>query len=697
MNPTLGRGLSLAGLAVLLSASAPARAEETKAAAPATLPEKPYTALPYSPSLDFSDMDRSVEPCVDFYTYSCGGWIKNNPIPEDRPRWSVYGKLHQDNLRFLWGVLEEAAKPSKARAANDQRIGDYFSSCMDEAAIDKKGAQPLQADLAAIDHLPSPKELAALLGRLHLSAASNGMLFGSGSAQDYGDSSRVIAFTFAGGLGLPDRDYYTKTDARSEDIRKRYVAYVTQVLQLLGEPPQDAQAHAQQVMELETAFAQVSLTRVEKRDPHNLHHLMKLEELQAMTPHFDWTAYFKALGIPSTPEVNVTEPAFFKELDARLEKTPLPVLKTYLRWHLVRGTSPYLARTFADPSFDFYSKYLRGVAARPPRWKQCVEWVDRDLGEALGQAFVKKTFGPQVKARTVDMTQRIEKAMEDDIRSLDWMSEQTKQAALEKLRAIRNKVGYPEKWRDYSKLQVARGDFTGNVSRSLVFESRRQLAKIGKPLDRGEWGMTPPTVNAYYDPQMNDINFPAGVLQPPLFDFKLDDAPNYGNTGSTIGHELTHGFDDEGRQFDARGNLRDWWTPHDAAEFESRAKCVSDQYAQYTVVDDIKINSKLTLGEDVADLGGTVLAYIAWKKAVETQKLEDQDGFTPDQRFFIGLAQWACESERPESARLNAITNPHSPGRYRINGVVSNMPEFRAAFSCKAGQPMVREQACRVW
>ncbi|MGZ3459842.1 MAG: M13 family metallopeptidase, partial [Archangium sp.] len=386
MTSTLGRGLSLAGLAALLSASAPARAEEAKTSVPMTATEKPYTALPYSPSLDLSDMDRSVDPCVDFYTYSCGGWLKNNPIPADRPRWSVYGKLHEDNLRFLWGVLEDAAKPSRSRAASDQKIGDYFASCMDEAEIDKKGAQPLQADLAAIDHLKSAKELAPLLGRLHLSMAGNGMFFGSGSSQDFGDSSRVIAFTFAGGLGLPDRDYYTKTDARSEDIRKRYVAYVTQALQLLGEKPEAAQAHAQQVMELETAFAQASLTRVEKRDPHNLHHLVKLQELQAMAPHFDWAAYFKALGIPSTTEVNVTEPAFFKELDARLEKTPLPVLKTYLRWHLVRGASPYLAKTFADPSFDFYSKFLRGVAQKPPRWKQCVEWVDRDLGEALGQA-----------------------------------------------------------------------------------------------------------------------------------------------------------------------------------------------------------------------------------------------------------------------------------------------------------------------
>jgi putative endopeptidase len=393
----------------------------------------------------------------------------------------------------------------------------------------------------------------------------------------------------------------------------------------------------------------------------------------------------------------VTEPEFFKAVDQEIRDLPLPAWKAYLRWHAVHSRAPYLSRRFVDEDFDFFRKTLRGVSELPPRWKRCVRYVDRDLGEALGQEFVRRTFTPETKEKTVDMTRRIENAMEGEIKSLDWMTEATKQRALEKLHAIANKVGYPDRWRDYSSLKVARGDLYGNATRGAAFESSRQLAKIGKPVDRGEWGMTPPTVNAYYNPQMNDINFPAGVLQPPLYDPKLDDAPNYGNTGSTIGHELTHAFDDEGRQFDAHGNLKDWWTPEDAKAFEERIQCVRDQYARYTIVDDIKINSKLTSGEDVADLGGTLLAYIAWKDAVAGKQLQPADGFTPDQRFFIGFAQWACENQRPENLRVNAITNPHSPGKYRINGVVADLPQFQQAFACRAGQPMVREKACRVW
>ena len=394
---------------------------------------------------------------------------------------------------------------------------------------------------------------------------------------------------------------------------------------------------------------------------------------------------------------NVTEPAFYKELDRLIGAESLDAWKAYLRWHLVSARAPYLSRAFVAADFDFYRRTLRGVNEEQPRWKKCVRFVDRDLGEALGQVFVAKTFSPETKAKTVEMTKYVEEAMADEVRELPWMSAQTKERALEKLGTIVNKVGYPDAWRDYSALGVARGDFFGNVSRATVFESRRQLAKIGKPVDRGEWGMTPPTVNAYYNPQMNDINFPAGVLQPPLYDPRLDDAPNYGNTGSTIGHELTHGFDDEGRQFDAKGNLKDWWTKQDAEGFNERLQCVQDQYAQYVVVDDIKINSKLTSGEDVADLGGTLIAYLAWKKAVAGRKLEPVDGFTPEQRFFIGFGQWACENNRPENLRVSAATDPHSPGRYRINGIVSNLPEFQQAFSCKAGQPMVRENRCKIW
>jgi endothelin-converting enzyme/putative endopeptidase len=532
---------------------------------------------------------------------------------------------------------------------------------------------------------------------MHLESGDGATLFGFGSSQDFADSSRVIAFAEAGGLGLPDRDYYVKTDAKSQEIRERYVEHVAAMLRLEGDTEAEAKSGARTVMDMETALAKASLTRVDKRDPYKLFHKLPRAEVLKLTPAFGWQAYWSAIGLAAPAEVNVTEPEFFKEVEHQLATRPIGDWKTYLRWRLAHDKAPYLSSKFVQANFDFYSKYLRGVAEMQPRWKRCVRYVDRNLGEALGQVFADKTFGGDTKARALAMVGQIERAMETDINQLAWMGADTKAQALAKLHTLVNKIGYPDKWRDYSAVRVAPGDFLGDVSRAAAFESRRQLDKIGKPVDRAEWDMTPPTVNAYYNPQMNDINFPAGVLQPPLYDPKMDDAPNYGNTGATIGHELTHAFDDEGRQFDAKGNLKDWWTKKDADEFVKRAACVSDQYAQYTVVDDIKINSKLTLGEDVADLGGTLLAYMAWKNAISGQDLKPMDGFTPDQRFFIGMAQWACGDERPESKRMNAITNPHSPPEYRINGVVSDMPEFGKAFACKAGQPMVRANACRVW
>ncbi len=466
---------------------------------------------------------------------------------------------------------------------------------------------------------------------------------------------------------------------------------------LLGDSSQAAISNAKIVMEIETALAEASLTRVDRRDPYKLNHKLSKTQLQALTPSFRWDHYLAASGAPPISSVNVTEPKFLKEVQALLKSRSLEDWKTYLRWHLVRDKAQYLSSAFVSANFDFYGKYLRGVKEMQPRWRRCERFVDADLGEALGQVFVEKTFTPETKQRTQAMTKEVEAAMESEIKQLPWMGDATKKRALEKLHGVVNKIGYPDKWRDYSSVKISRDDFLGDVDRLTAFESNRQLAKIGKPVDRGEWQMTPPTVNAYYDPQMDDINFPAGVLQPPLFDPKMDDAPNYGNTGATIGHELTHGFDDEGRKFDAKGNLHDWWTKQDAAGFIKRADCVSDQYSQYVVIDDIKINSKLTLGEDLADVGGTLLAYIAWKHATQSQDLKPIDGFTPDQRFFVGMAQWACGDERPENKRLKAVTDPHSPDEYRINGVVSDMPEFSKAFSCKVGQPMVRTDSCRVW
>jgi endothelin-converting enzyme/putative endopeptidase len=663
----------------------------------AASPERPLKQLPYTPSLDVPSMDKGVDPCVDFYQYSCGNWMVNNPIPPDQSRWSVYGKTTNENAQFLWGILEEASNPNAKRTAVQKEIGDYFAACMDEAAIEQQGAKPLKPLLDEIAAIGDTKHLATFLASEHPRTFGSGWLFGFGSDQDFGDATQVIAEAGAGGLGLPDRDYYTKTDAKSQEIRDKYVAHVANMLELIGESAEDAKQDAQSVMAIETALAKASLTRVERRDPYNIYHKMKVADLQKITPSFDWTSYLTKSGLAKTDTINVTQPKFFEAVHQELTSVPLSQWKAYLRWHAVHARAPYLSSKFVAEDFNFYRKTLRGVTAMTPRWKQCVRYVDRDLGEALGQEFVRRTFTADTKKKTVEMTRLIEKAMENEIKTLDWMSAETKGRALEKLHAIVNKVGYPDRWRDYSALEIKRNDFYGNAIRATVFESKRDLGKIGKPVDRGEWGMTPPTVNAYYSPQMNDINFPAGVLQPPLYDPKLDDAPNYGNTGSTIGHELTHAFDDEGRQFDAKGNLKDWWTAEDAKAFEERANCVRDQYAQYTVVDDIKINSKLTAGEDIADIGGTLLAYIAWKEATADEDLKPIDGFTPDQRFFIGLAQWACSNTRPEDLRANAITDPHSPGKYRINGVVTNLPQFQKAFNCGQDAPMVNKKECKIW
>ncbi|HYU32591.1 MAG TPA: M13 family metallopeptidase [Thermoanaerobaculia bacterium] len=683
--------LPTALIVLALASGQPAWAE------PAASAERPLTARPYTPSLDTTVMDRSVDPCMDLYRFSCGKWLEKNPIPADKPSWSVYAKTSEENRQFLWGLLEEAARPDPGRDAATQKIGDYFASCMDEPAIEKAGAAPLKPELKAIDGLRSKQEIAALLGRLHLQLDPGTMLFDFESGQSYQQASDVIGFAEAGGLGLPDRDLYLKDDARSKETREHYRAFIRQVFTLLGDPAPARRAET--VLRIETALAKASLAPVELRNPKNLDHRMNRAGLQALTPSFRWDDYLRAVGKPGLDDFNVTQPAFFREVEKQIRSNRLEDLQTYFRWQLARDQAPFLSAPFVRASFDLYGAYLEGIQEMSPRWKRCVERVDRDLGEALGEVFVRKAFSPEAKAAAQDMIGQIRMAMDRRLQGLPWMGDATKQQALAKLHAMRDKVGYPEHWRDYSALTVRRDDFLGNVERALSFEMHRELDKIGKPVDRNEWGITPPTVNAYYDTFMNDMNFPAGVLLPPLFDLKMDAAPNYGNTGGTIGHELTHAFDDEGRQFDAQGNLRDWWTPEDAAEFGRRVSCVSDQYAQYTVVDDIKINSKLTLGEDVADLGGTILAWEAWKDATRGQTLAPQDGLTPEQRFFVGYAQWDCAGYRPEYLRLIAKVNPHSPAQYRINGVVVNMPEFAAAFQCKPGQPMVKEpeKVCRIW
>jgi endothelin-converting enzyme/putative endopeptidase len=662
--------------------------------------ERPLDALPYTPSLDVTAMDRSADPCDDLYRYACGAWTQANPIPADQSRWSVYAKMANENQRYLWGVLAKLGDATAERSPAQAKLGDYFATCMDEAAVQAAGLKGLQPLLDRIGALRSKRDLPGLLAELQLAAGNDRLFFGFSAGQDFADATRQIAFASAGGLGLPDRDYYLKRDARTLKIRQAYEAHVAQVFTLLGEPAAAASAAARSVLATETVLARASLSKVDKRDPYKTFHVVDARGLKALMPGFDWASYQAALGTaPWHARYNVTEPAFFKALGARLQAMSLADLRHYLRWQLASSLSPALDNGFVQANFDFYGQTLTGTPQLKARWKRCVQLVDLQLGEALGQEFVARNFTPEIKAATVQMTDEVEAAMARSIDALTWMSAETKARAHAKLKAIVNKVGYPERWRDYSAFAVQRGDLLGNVVRGNAFEARRRLAKIGQPLDRGEWGMTPQTVNAYYDAQMNDINFPAGVLQPPLYDPKMDAAPNYGNTGGTIGHELTHGFDDEGRQFDAQGNLKNWWTKKDGQEFEKRAACVADQYASYTVVDDIKINSKLTLGEDLADLGGLVLAWEAWKAHMVGKAADSRDGLTPEQRFFVGFAQWDCADARPEHLRVQAKVDPHSPAKWRINGVVVNMPEFEKAFNCKPGAQLVKPagQHCKVW
>jgi endothelin-converting enzyme/putative endopeptidase len=651
------------------------------------------------PVLDVSSMDKTADPCIDFYAYSCGSWVKNNPIPPDQSRWDTYGKLQDENRAQLRAILEEADKTTGKRDAVTQKIGDYYASCMDVAAIEKQGAKPLLSELERIAALKSKQEFATYVSTSQYppSLYGGGTLFTFRSDQDYKDSSQVIAEADQGGLGLPDRDYYLKDDPKSKELLAAYVTHVAKMFELLGDKPEDAKSQAATVVRIETALAKSQMTRVERRDPPKLYHRMSVTDLQKLAPAFVWNEYFAKTGIGSLTSLNVVTPDYFRVMSEEIEKESLADWKTYLRWHAVHEAAPDLSAAFVSENFNFYGKTLRGREELPPRWKRCANDVDDQLGEALGQAYVAKYFSPEAKQAALKMVQEIEAAMQGEIQTLPWMGSTTKEQALTKLHAIANKIGYPDVWRDYSTLEIVRGDQAGNSQRAAWFEFHRWLAKIGKPVNRKEWDMTPPTVNADYDPQRNDINFPAGVLQPPLFSAFSDAAPNFGDTGATMGHELTHAFDDEGSQFDAQGNLRNWWTETDRKEFERRAQCVVDQFSGYKIIDDIKINGKLTNGEDLADLGGTLLAYLAWKEDTKDKKLEPQDGLTPEQRFFVAYGQSWCSNERDEDKRLRATVDPHSPERYRTNGVVSNMPEFQAAFHCKAGQPMVRENACRVW
>ncbi|MCC7340955.1 MAG: M13 family metallopeptidase [Bryobacterales bacterium] len=645
---------------------------------------------------DRNAMDTAVKPCDNFFQYACGTWLKQNPIPADQSAWSRFNELFENNRLVLRNILEKAREAPPTASAEVRQVGDYYAACMNEDRANALGAQPLKPLMAEVAAVTEKSEFASLVGQMQ--RRGFGMLFNFGSGQDFQNASQQIAVLDQGGLGLPDRDYYLKDEERFQKIRAAYLEHLKKIFVLDGDSNAAAARHADAVMAIEKSLAEVSMDRVARRDTRNLDHRMPIAAAAKLMPEFNFTAYLEAAGAPAKGDVNVYVPAFFEGLNKQIASVSLEDWKTYFRWHILHGAADMLSDPFVNESFDFYGKTLQGRKELPERWKRCVAATDGSLGEALGKIYVEETYGKEGSARMAEMVKNLELALRQDIENLSWMTPATKKQALAKLDTMANKIGHPIKWRDYSSVKISRQDRLGNQMHADRFQWDRDIAKIGAPVDKNEWFMTPPTVNAYYDPQNNNINFPAGILQPPFFDKSVDDAVNYGAIGAVIGHELTHGFDDQGRRFDAQGNLKDWWTEADAKAFEERAKCFVDEYAGFRAVDDVHLNGELTLGENVADNGGLRIALMALKHTMSSAQLAKKiDGFTAPQRFFLGFAQVWCGEYTPEAARLRAQTDPHSPGLYRANGTVSNMPEFAEAFGCKAGDAMVRENACRVW
>ncbi|MEO7725011.1 MAG: M13 family metallopeptidase, partial [Chthoniobacterales bacterium] len=645
----------------------------------------------------------------DFYKFANGNWLKNNPIPPEYSRWGSFNELIEKNNDALHQIAEEASqlseksgqpKMEKAAASEIQQVGDFYASGMNEKQTNSARLLPLQGELTGIDSINDLSALSKTIGRLH--GLGIGALFGFTSAQDDKESTMVIAQATQGGLGLPDRDYYTKNDDASKKIHEEYVAHVKKMFSLLGDKPDAAAAHAKTVMRIETALAKPARTRVELRDPQKNYNKMSQAELQKLMPDFKWNDYFQVLGLPVPGAINVGQPDFFKAANDVVKNVSLADWKTYLRWHLIHDTAPALGQDFVDENFAFFGKTLSGTEKLKPRWKRVVSTIDNEIGEALGKLYVADNFPPEAKQRALEMVNNLKEALADRIKTNDWMDEPTKQEALKKLAAFSVKIGYPDQWRDYSMLKIDRGPYVFNVLRSDQFEVAREMKKIGKPVDRDEWELSPPTVNAYYHPNLNEIVFPAGILQPPFFNSDADDAVNYGGIGAVIGHEMTHGFDDQGRQYDAVGNLRDWWSLASAKAYNERAKAIIDQYAAYEPLAGQHINGELTQGENIADIGGLKIAYAAFHKAMAKHPDEANkiiDGYTPDQRFFLAWAQIWRANQREQETVLRLNTDPHSPGRFRANGPVSNMPEFQKAFNLPDDSPMVRpaKDRANIW
>lgn len=645
---------------------------------------------------DITSLDRKADPCGNFYQFACGGWMAANPIPADVSRWGRFDALQEQNRNVLKTILETAAKESSSRSAREQKIGDFYASCMDEPQLERKSMDTLQRDVNRIAVINNKSDLPALMSTMYKMGVW--YFFSFTSEQDAKNAGQMIAGLDQGGLGLPDRDYYSKTDAKSVETREKYLEHVQKMFQLLGQDAAKAKQSAAQVMAIETALADGSLDRVSRRDPEKIYHKTTIDDLKKLAPSFDWSAYMAGVGAPKVATLNIEVPAFITAFNKTLDAQSLDAIKNYMTWHLVNSNQVGLSAAIRQEHFNFYDKYLRGSKEMRPRWKVCVDTTDAMLPDALGQEFIAKTLGAEGIKRTADMVNAIEAALERDIKTLDWMTPDTKTKAVEKLHKIANKIGNQAKWQDYKDVAVRRDDFYGNAARASQHEAARELAKIGKKVDKSEWHMSQPTVNAYYDPQNNDINFPAGILQPPFYNNKADDAINFGGIGAVIGHELTHGFDDEGRQFDGNGNLKDWWTPADAKAFDERASCVVNEYGGFSPLEGVNLNGKLTLGENTADNGGLRIAYMALMDQIEKKPAPEKiDGFTAEQRFFLGWAQVWCQNVTSEQLRLRAQTDPHSPGEFRVNGVVRNMPEFGKAFSCGPTATMTKGPACRVW